>query len=93
MRASGIGGMPGEDFRDSFNIVLGEVGDMPFVPELPGHGLANVDLDEALREADLAAIVTAHPDVNYEQVVATAPLVVDFRGVTRGIKAENLVRL
>jgi UDP-N-acetyl-D-glucosamine dehydrogenase len=64
-----------------------------FVPELPGHGLANVDLDEALRETDLAAIVTAHPDVDYEQVVAAAPLVVDFRGVTRGIKAENLVRL
>jgi UDP-N-acetyl-D-glucosamine dehydrogenase len=64
-----------------------------FVPELPGHGLANVDLDGALREADLAAIVTAHPDVDYEQVVAAAPLVVDFRGVTRGIKAENLVRL
>lgn len=40
MRASGIGGMPGEDFRDSFNIVLGEVGDMPFVPELPARGPA-----------------------------------------------------
>jgi UDP-N-acetyl-D-glucosamine dehydrogenase len=64
-----------------------------FVPELPGHGLANVDLDEALRECELAAIVTAHPDVDYEQVVATAPLVVDFRGVTRGIDAPNLVRL
>jgi UDP-N-acetyl-D-glucosamine dehydrogenase len=64
-----------------------------FVPELPGHGLANVDLDEALREADLAAIVTAHPDVDYEQVVSAAPLVVDFRGVTRGITADNLVRL
>jgi UDP-N-acetyl-D-glucosamine dehydrogenase len=64
-----------------------------FVPELPGHGLANVDLDEALRETDLAAIVTAHPDVDYAQVVAAAPLVVDFRGVTRDITADNLVRL
>jgi hypothetical protein len=26
-------------------------------------------------------------------VVAAAPLVVDFRGVTRGIEADNLVRL
>ena len=28
-----------------------------------------------------------------DEVVETAPLVVDFRGVTRGITAENLVRL
>ena len=39
------------------------------------------------------AIVTAHPSVDYKEVVSTAPLVVDFRGVTRGIEAENLVRL
>jgi UDP-N-acetyl-D-glucosamine dehydrogenase len=64
-----------------------------FVPALPGHGLANVDLDEGLREADLAAIVTVHPDVDYRRVVEAAPLVADFRGVTRGIEAENLVRL
>jgi UDP-N-acetyl-D-glucosamine dehydrogenase len=64
-----------------------------FVPELPGHGLSSVELDGALRECDLAAIVTAHPDLDYEAIVATAPLVVDFRGVTRSIEADNLVRL
>ena len=64
-----------------------------FVPELPGHGLASVDLEEGLREADLAAIVTAHPDVDYARVVAATPLVIDFRGVTREISAENLIRL
>jgi UDP-N-acetyl-D-glucosamine dehydrogenase len=64
-----------------------------FVPELRGHGLASVGLEEGLREADVAAIVTAHPDVDYEQVVATAPLTIDFRGVTRGIDADNLIRL
>jgi UDP-N-acetyl-D-glucosamine dehydrogenase len=64
-----------------------------YVPELPGHGLASVGLDEGLANSDLAAIVTAHPDVDYEAVVATAPLVVDFRGITRGIEADNLVRL
>ncbi|MGN6255126.1 MAG: nucleotide sugar dehydrogenase, partial [Solirubrobacterales bacterium] len=64
-----------------------------FVPELPGHGLASVDLDAALRECDLAAIVTAHPDVDYEALVATAPLAIDFRGVTRDIDADNLIRL
>jgi UDP-N-acetyl-D-glucosamine dehydrogenase len=64
-----------------------------FVPELPGHGLSSVDLAEASRECDLAAIVTAHPEVDYERVIGTAPLVIDFRGVTRGIDAANLVRL
>lgn len=38
MRATGIGSLPGEDFRDSLQIVLGEVGDFVFVPELPARG-------------------------------------------------------
>lgn len=65
----------------------------PFVAELPGHGLTSVDLGEALGAADLVAIVTAHPGIDYRQVVDAAAGVVDFRGVTRGIEAENLVRL
>jgi UDP-N-acetyl-D-glucosamine dehydrogenase len=65
----------------------------PHVAALPDLGLESVDLDEALRTADVAAIVTAHPSLDYEKVVASAPLVVDFRGVTRGIEAGNLVRL
>jgi UDP-N-acetyl-D-glucosamine dehydrogenase len=65
----------------------------PYVPALPELGLASVDLDEALDSTDLAAIVTAHPELDYKEVVSAAPLVVDFRGVTRGIEAQNLVRL
>ncbi len=65
----------------------------PFVPELPELGLTSVDLDEALASTDLAAIVTAHPGIDYAQVVSTAPQVIDFRGVTRGIEAKNLERL
>jgi UDP-N-acetyl-D-glucosamine dehydrogenase len=65
----------------------------PFVPELPGHGLASVALDEALASTDLAAIVTAHPGIDYNAVVATASQVIDFRNVTRGLEAENLTRL
>jgi hypothetical protein len=38
-------------------------------------------------------VITAHQEVDYDRVVAESPLVLDFRGVTRGIKAENLVRL
>jgi UDP-N-acetyl-D-mannosaminuronate dehydrogenase len=41
----------------------------------------------------VVAIVTAHPSLDYEEVAAKAPLVVDFRGVTRGIDAKNLIRL
>ncbi|HET7417619.1 MAG TPA: nucleotide sugar dehydrogenase [Solirubrobacterales bacterium] len=64
-----------------------------YVPELRGHELSSVELEGALGECDLAAIVTAHPDFDYEAIVAAAPLVIDFRGVTRGIEAENLLRL
>ncbi|HYP55486.1 MAG TPA: nucleotide sugar dehydrogenase [Solirubrobacterales bacterium] len=65
----------------------------PHVPELGDLGLASVDLEEGLRDADAVAIVTAHPGVDYEEVVSRAALVVDFRGVTRQIAAKNLVRL
>jgi UDP-N-acetyl-D-glucosamine dehydrogenase len=65
----------------------------PHVPALTELGLSSVDLAEGLAGADVAAIVTAHPEVDYGDVVATAPLVIDFRGVTRGIEADNLVLL
>jgi UDP-N-acetyl-D-glucosamine dehydrogenase len=65
----------------------------PHVTSLPDLGLESVELGEAFDGIDVAAIVTAHPSVDYEDVVASAPLVVDFRGVTRGIEAANLVRL
>ena len=65
----------------------------PHVPEVPELGLTSVALDEALAACDVACVVTAHPSVDHERVVAEAPLVVDFRGITRGITAENLVRL
>lgn len=42
---------------------------------------------------DLAAIFTAHPDVDYADVVERVPLVLDFRGVTRGLEGEGLSRL
>jgi UDP-N-acetyl-D-glucosamine dehydrogenase len=63
------------------------------VPELPDLGLSSEPLDAALDGADCAVIVTAHPGVEVERIVRDAPLVVDFRGVTRGIEAPNLVRL
>jgi UDP-N-acetyl-D-glucosamine dehydrogenase len=65
----------------------------PHVPELPEFGLSSVDLDAELPAADIACIVTAHPGVDHERVVREGQLVIDFRGVTRGTTAPNLVRL
>jgi UDP-N-acetyl-D-glucosamine dehydrogenase len=65
----------------------------PHVAELPALGLSSVDLDEAIRSADLAALVTAHRELDYPALVEAAAVFVDFRGVTRGIDADNLIRL
>jgi UDP-N-acetyl-D-glucosamine dehydrogenase len=60
-----------------------------YVPELSDLGLRS----EWPEDADCVVIVTAHPDLDVERLVRESPLVVDFRGVTRGIEAPNLVRL
>jgi UDP-N-acetyl-D-glucosamine dehydrogenase len=60
-----------------------------YVPELSDLGLRS----EWPEEPDCVVIVTAHPDLDVERLVRESPLVVDFRGVTRGIEAPNLVRL
>jgi UDP-N-acetyl-D-glucosamine dehydrogenase len=65
----------------------------PFVAQLPELGLASVELEPALAQADLVAIVTAHPQVDYAAVVATAARTLDFRGVTRGLDGPGLERL
>jgi UDP-N-acetyl-D-glucosamine dehydrogenase len=54
-----------------------------FVAELPEQGLRSVPLDEAVADADLALIVTAHPGVDHDAAVADVPLALDLRGVTR----------
>ncbi len=65
----------------------------PFVPELPGQGLASVDLAAGLADTDLLAIVTAHPSVDHAAAIAAVPLAIDFRGVSRGLDADNVERL
>ncbi len=54
-----------------------------FVPELPEHGLRSTSLEDALAGADLALIVTAHPGIDHDAAVASVPLALDLRGVTR----------
>jgi UDP-N-acetyl-D-glucosamine dehydrogenase len=65
----------------------------PHVPSIAEVGLQSTPLDEALEQADLVVIVTAHREVDYRRVVADSGLVLDFRGVTREFDSANLVRL
>jgi UDP-N-acetyl-D-glucosamine dehydrogenase len=90
------------DVRESpglkiLRILRGRGANVVFHDDYVGHlhefDLSSEALDEALPGADCAVIVTAHAELDVERVVSEAPLVVDFRGVTRGIEAANLVRL
>jgi UDP-N-acetyl-D-glucosamine dehydrogenase len=65
----------------------------PHVPDLPDLELSSSPLEESLSGADLVCIVTAHPSIDYADVVDRSSLVLDFRGVTRDISSEKLVRL
>ncbi|TSD65516.1 methionine synthase [Aeromicrobium piscarium] len=38
MRATGVGSMPGEDYREAIKMVTGVLDDLVFVPELPDRG-------------------------------------------------------
>ena len=37
-RATGIGSMPGDDLAEAYRVTAGEVGDLPYLPELPARG-------------------------------------------------------
>ena len=52
-----------------------------------------IALFEEMADADLAVIVTAHPEVDHEEIARRARLVVDLRGVTRSAGAGNVVKL
>jgi UDP-N-acetyl-D-glucosamine dehydrogenase len=64
-----------------------------YVPSLPTLGLENVPLDPAVTEADAIVLVTAHPGIDYAEIAARAALLIDLRGVTRGVMSERLIRL
>jgi UDP-N-acetyl-D-glucosamine dehydrogenase len=65
----------------------------PHVPDLSDLELSSTPLEESVSAADLVCIVTAHPSIDYGEIVERSSLVLDFRGVTRGIESEKLVRL
>ena len=59
----------------------------PYVGELPEQGLSSAPLD--ISGADCVVIVTAHSGIDYEAIVAQAPLVVDLRNATGANGTEN----
>ena len=65
----------------------------PHVPELTEQHLRSTPLDEALEGIELAVIVTAHPTVDHQAVVDRAPLVLDLRGITRGLDRSHVTQL
>jgi UDP-N-acetyl-D-glucosamine dehydrogenase len=65
----------------------------PHVPSLAEFSLDSRSLEEAVDDADLTLIVTAHPSVDHDVIAQRARLVVDLRGVTRSSGAANVVRL
>jgi UDP-N-acetyl-D-glucosamine dehydrogenase len=65
----------------------------PYAPELPEHGLHSGQLPEATEGIDLAVIVTAHPHIDFVEVLRDVPSVVDLRGVTRDARRAGVHQL
>lgn len=93
------------DYRESpaievFKLLQKQGADVSFhdvwTPEVDEHGVkaSSVELtDERLRQSDLIIITTDHRNVDYQRVVALAPMVLDTRYATRGINSEKVVLL
>jgi UDP-N-acetyl-D-glucosamine dehydrogenase len=65
----------------------------PHVPELPEYGLNSVPLEPA--KFDAIAIVTDHGGIDYEGLIDSGPVIVDFRNATRerGRTSANVWKL
>ena len=63
------------------------------VPVLADYDLESLPLADALQDADLALIVTAHPGVDHALASERARVVLDLRGVTRGAGKPNTAQL
>ena len=65
----------------------------PFVADIGRHGLSSVGLDEGLKGADLAVIVTAHHTVDHRAIARRAQSTLDLRGVTRTVQDATVRQL
>jgi UDP-N-acetyl-D-glucosamine dehydrogenase len=84
---AGVGDLRESPALKIIEVLQGLGGDIvyhdPHVPALPEFGLRSVPVDDALQGAELAVIVTAHPGVDHDAIVGTAPMALDLRGATR----------
>jgi UDP-N-acetyl-D-glucosamine dehydrogenase len=64
-----------------------------FVPSVPELGLESKPLEQATAGAEAVVLVTAHPGIDHAAIAREAALFVDLRGVTRGLEADNVIRL
>jgi UDP-N-acetyl-D-mannosaminuronate dehydrogenase len=64
----------------------------PHVPSLKEFALTSTPLEQALADADLTLIVTAHPGIDHELVATRSRLVLDLRGVTRASSTAAVAR-
>ena len=63
----------------------------PYVGALEALGLRSTPLEEALADADLVLIVTAHPGIDYEAIASRVACVLDLRGVVTPVSADSRV--
>jgi len=67
----------------------------PFIPSLPSFRKYNFKMRSSpltkslLQKVDAVVIVTDHSNIDYEWVVKNAPLIIDTRNVTKGIKSQE----
>jgi UDP-N-acetyl-D-glucosamine dehydrogenase len=64
----------------------------PFVPSIRIDGL-DLAAEGRIPAADCVVIVTDHTAFDYDQLVASAPLIVDTRNALKKYKADNIIRL
>ena len=65
----------------------------PHVPRLDELGLASVELDEAVADADLTVIVTAHPGIDHVAVARASARTLDLRGTTRAVDSPSVIQM
>jgi UDP-N-acetyl-D-glucosamine dehydrogenase len=67
----------------------------PFIPSinLEGVKMKATGWKKAAADCDCAVIVTDHSDVDYSQLLETAPLIVDTRNAMKKFKSKKIVRL
>ena len=67
----------------------------PYVPELQLDStvMRSQELLPAVRSADVVVIVTDHSAYPYREIVEAAPVVVDTRNATKGIRSPKIVKI